>query len=106
VSLQYQVSCQHSLAHLLPAIWLACQILNLSDPPIWWPTRMLQGALTGRKAHKKGCAPLLLWCCCVCAGVPTALRFMPGLLDAVKGAVAREAAQLLDKLAFVASKVS
>lgn len=38
-------------------------------------------------------------------GVPTALRFMPGLLDAVKGAVAREAAQLLDKLAFVASKV-
>lgn len=30
---------------------------------------------------------------------------MPGLLDAVKAAVAREASQLLDKLAFVTSKV-
>jgi hypothetical protein len=30
---------------------------------------------------------------------------MPGLLDAVKAAVAREANQLFDKLAFVASKV-
>lgn len=39
------------------------------------------------------------------AGVPHALRFMPGLLDAVKGAVAREAAQLFDKLAYVANKV-
>jgi hypothetical protein len=38
-------------------------------------------------------------------GVPTALRFMPGLLDAVKSAVAREASQLFDKLAFVAGKV-
>lgn len=40
------------------------------------------------------------------AGVPTALRYMPGLLDAVKAAVSREAAQLFDKLAFVANKVS
>jgi hypothetical protein len=39
------------------------------------------------------------------AGVPHALRFMPGLLDAVKSAVAREAAQLFDKLDFVAKKV-
>lgn len=40
------------------------------------------------------------------AGVPSALRFMPGLLDAVKSAVLREAAQLFDKLIFVAGKVS
>lgn len=39
-------------------------------------------------------------------GVPTALRFMPGMLDAVKGAVKREAAQLLDKVYYVAQKVS
>jgi hypothetical protein len=39
------------------------------------------------------------------AGVPSALRFMPGLLDAVKSAVSREAAQLFDKLMFVADKV-
>lgn len=30
---------------------------------------------------------------------------MPGLLDAVKGAVKREAAQLLDKVYYVAQKV-
>jgi hypothetical protein len=30
---------------------------------------------------------------------------MPGLLDVVKSAVAREASQLFDKLAFVAGKV-
>lgn len=40
------------------------------------------------------------------AGVPTALRFMPGLLDSVKAAVKREAAQLLDKVYYVAQKVS
>jgi hypothetical protein len=39
------------------------------------------------------------------AGFPSALRFMPGLLDAVKSAVSREAAQLFDKLTFVAGKV-
>lgn len=51
-------------------------------------------------------------CCCCCyvrpafaTGVPTALRLMPGLLDVVKSAVAREASQLFDKLAFVAGKV-
>ncbi|KAF8058339.1 hypothetical protein HT031_005656 [Scenedesmus sp. PABB004] len=38
-------------------------------------------------------------------GVPPALRFMPGLLDAVTGAVSREAAQLLDKIQYVAAKV-
>lgn len=37
--------------------------------------------------------------------MPHALRFMPGLLDAVKSAVAREAAQLFDKLSYVANKV-
>jgi hypothetical protein len=31
---------------------------------------------------------------------------MPGLMEAVKGAVRREAAQLLDKVQFVACKVS
>jgi hypothetical protein len=29
---------------------------------------------------------------------------MPGLLDAVRGAVTREAAQLFDKIAYVAAK--
>jgi hypothetical protein len=38
-------------------------------------------------------------------GVPSGLRYMPGLLDAVKGAVQREAAQLFDKMQYVASKV-
>eukprot|EP00883_Tetradesmus_obliquus_P007001 jgi/Sobl393_1/17573/SZX71393.1 len=37
-------------------------------------------------------------------GVPSGLRFMPGLMEAVKGAVRREAGQLLDKVAYVASK--
>jgi hypothetical protein len=41
----------------------------------------------------------------VSAGVPSGLRFMPGLMEAVKGAVRREAAQLLDKVHYVASKV-
>lgn len=50
-------------------------------------------------------------CCCCCCnyqispGVPTALRFMPGLLDAVKGTVKREAAQLLNKIYYVSQKV-
>lgn len=39
------------------------------------------------------------------AGVPSGLRFWPGLMDAVKGAVGREAEQLFDKLAYVADKV-
>ncbi|GBF93872.1 hypothetical protein Rsub_06871 [Raphidocelis subcapitata] len=39
-------------------------------------------------------------------GVPTALRRIPGLMDAVRGTVGRESTALLDKLAFVASKVS
>lgn len=34
-----------------------------------------------------------------------ALRFMPGLIDAVRSAVSRESEQLFDKLAFVAGKV-
>jgi len=33
------------------------------------------------------------------------LRRLPGLMDAVRGAVARESVQLLDKLAYVVSKV-
>ena len=48
-------------------------------------------------------------CVCVCvspAGVPSGLRFMPGSMEAVKGAVRREVAQLLDKVHYVASKVS
>ncbi|KAF8068318.1 TPP1 [Scenedesmus sp. PABB004] len=38
-------------------------------------------------------------------GVPPALRYMPGLLDAVRGAAGREAGQLLDKVQYVAAKV-
>lgn len=51
------------------------------------------------------CLVLVLLSTLSTAGVPTALRFMPGLLDAVKSAVGREAGQLLDKLAYVAYKV-
>lgn len=53
--------------------------------------------------HAETSSPAGVWF--IFAGVPTALRFMPGLLDAVKAAVGREANQLFDKLAFVASKV-
>lgn len=42
---------------------------------------------------------------CCCAGVPSGLRFMPGLLDAVRAAVAREAGQLFDKIRYVTEKV-
>jgi hypothetical protein len=38
-------------------------------------------------------------------GVPRSLRRLPGLMDAVQGAVARESGQMLDKIAFVEAKV-
>ncbi|KAI8475972.1 MAG: hypothetical protein J3K34DRAFT_516893 [Monoraphidium minutum] len=38
-------------------------------------------------------------------GVPGALRRLPGLMDAVQGAVARESRQMLDKLAFIELKM-
>lgn len=38
-------------------------------------------------------------------GVPPVLRRLPGLVDAVRAAVARECTQLLDKVAYIASKV-
>ncbi|KIZ05074.1 hypothetical protein MNEG_2881 [Monoraphidium neglectum] len=39
-------------------------------------------------------------------GVPSALRRLPGLMDAVQGAVARESGQMMDKLAFVEGKMA
>jgi len=38
-------------------------------------------------------------------GVPSGLRRLPGLMDAVQGAVARESVQMLDKMAYVESKM-
>jgi intracellular sulfur oxidation DsrE/DsrF family protein len=42
----------------------------------------------------------------IIAAAGARVAFMPGLMEAVKGAVRREDAQLLDKVHFVACKVS
>lgn len=39
-------------------------------------------------------------------GVPPGMRRLPGLMDAVRGAVGRESAQLMDKLAYIESKMA
>eukprot|EP00775_Hariotina_reticulata_P004649 gene4649-4902_t len=59
------------------------------------------GGATGNTVQTKVIYNFEMWP----KGVPSSFRFMPGVLDAVKGAVEREAAQLFDKMQYVASKV-
>jgi hypothetical protein len=42
---------------------------------------------------------------CGHAGVPPQLRFVPGVIDAVKASVKGDVEQLMDKMHFVADKV-
>ncbi|KAF6261798.1 hypothetical protein COO60DRAFT_723196 [Scenedesmus sp. NREL 46B-D3] len=66
-----------------------------------WELQQLAAAGPGTPAVTKVTYTFEMWP----KGVPSGLRFMPGLMEAVKGAVRREVAQLLDKVHYVASKV-